>query len=235
MKQRSLAEARKRFSYRVESTRAWMRSQVWWMAALTAAGLGVTTNFATSDGSTVHSWTYVGLMVCLSVVLGWLARSEEALPPLKRDWNDRFGFEFAYPKGWHRTDPDNGDGHRFEHPTEDGVSVTFCGSNGVLRLSEPTTGQADVVVLRKGFSGGFGRLPGSPHMLQKIEGDYVEKIERTRDGRIVRRFAKSLYPDREVKFFAQAPVDTYPRYARLFNELQESIIVLAPVRARSDW
>jgi hypothetical protein len=51
------------------------------------------------------------------------------------DFIPRFGFKFAAPKGWDRTDPENSDGSCYRNPIDPMVTVLAYGQNPVI---EPT-------------------------------------------------------------------------------------------------
>jgi hypothetical protein len=79
------------------------------------------------------------------------------------DLNPRFGFKFAYPKKWDRSDPENSDGSTYIHPTYASVEVRAWGTypvvwptieEGIANTLAPRSGEA-IRVIRRADSGKY--------------------------------------------------------------------------------
>ena len=151
------------------------------------------------------------------------------------DHNPRFGFRFAYPKKWDRSDPENSDGSAYVNPTYPSVEVRAWGSYPVVwpTLDEwisntvgPSAGhpRESITVLRKADSGKYCiRQVNGRILREKVPGVRVVydcKQGRTR-YRVMQLFVQSDGPQVGVR--CQAPKHLYGSFEQVFLHVCDNL------------
>jgi hypothetical protein len=185
--------------------------------------------------------TLVGLAGgLLGLVTGTISLREKLQPTpapyqftdgdLARDGNQRFGFTFAYPKSWTRTDPANADGNTYTAPTMGPTPAKFFvyGSNRAAGLDELSfvrersrgkiIQQRDAGTHIWSFCDQNGQQTETQEQIPGKLAQYEyfdQQSKRTTTGLI--EFAE--LQDRVIAAVGEAPSSGYPAYDNLFRRL----------------
>jgi hypothetical protein len=147
----------------------------------------------------------------------------------------RFGFKFAYPMRWDRSDPDNSDGSCYRNPRYPLVTVVAYGSNPVL---EPTTLEGWVEAALEGphrkllskVESGRYLVGGSRtwRVREKVPG--VRAVYEYKDRKTTYRvMAQFVQHDAQVCVLCSAPKYLFGSFEQMFLHVCDSLELYEPI------
>jgi hypothetical protein len=162
---------------------------------------------------------------------------------LERSSNPRFGFSFLHPAVWDRSDPANGDGNTFRHPTDARISIRAWGgyaavsadlsswvawSLGIDREKPGFQLLTDVFAGGKLVDWAFEQDNEPVKSTQQIEGRRIV-FQTEEDGLSFISMQTFLQlNDTQVGLLCRVPTGSYANFEDLFLVVSKEIYMLGP-------
>ena len=157
------------------------------------------------------------------------------MPLLAERINERFGFAYSCPRGWHETESMNADGCTLTDPSDSHTEIRVYASYAVLHrhLEE----WVDWTVESERTAPGFTIVERTK--TECLVQDSTERREPVPAERLVFRFAAAglatvviwtltQFADVQYAIRCQAPVDRFEHYRDLFKDVVDRFRILSP-------